>query len=85
MATRPSRAPGRSDPGADGTSPLDGHDWPAEAADSIERVVQGVRDKTTGPAISAARWTVAGLFAAIMFPVLTESAPVSVRHACAAA
>jgi hypothetical protein len=66
MATRPSRAPGRSDPGADGTSPLDGHDWPAEAADSIERVVQGVRDKTTGPAISAARWTVAGLFAAII-------------------
>jgi hypothetical protein len=38
-------------------------DWPAQAADTIERVVQGVRDKTTGPAITAARWLVAGLFA----------------------
>ncbi len=37
-------------------------DWPAQAADTIERVVQNVRDKTTGPAISAARWLVAGLF-----------------------
>ncbi|MEO6317737.1 MAG: hypothetical protein ABIP36_03035 [Acidimicrobiales bacterium] len=37
-------------------------DWPAQAADTIERVVQSVRDKTTGPAISAVRWVVAGLF-----------------------
>jgi hypothetical protein len=41
-------------------------DWPAQAADTIERTVQSVRDKTTGPAISVARWTVAGLFVAIM-------------------
>ena len=41
---------------------VDTADWPAQAADTIERVVQGVRDKTTGPAISAARWLVAGLF-----------------------
>jgi hypothetical protein len=40
-------------------------DWPAQAADSIERVVQGVRDKTTGPALDAARWFVAGLFLVI--------------------
>ena len=41
---------------------VDTADWPAQAADTIERVVQGVRDKTTGPAITAARWMVAGLF-----------------------
>jgi hypothetical protein len=41
---------------------VDTSDWPAQAADAIERVVQGVRDKTTGPAITAARWLVAGVF-----------------------
>ena len=41
---------------------VDTSDWPAQAADTIERVVQGVRDKTTGPAITAARWFVAGVF-----------------------
>jgi hypothetical protein len=43
-------------------SKVDASDWPAQAADSIERVVLSVRDKTTGPAITAARWLVAGLF-----------------------
>lgn len=43
-------------------SEVDTSDWPAQAADSIERVVQGVRDKTTGPAITAARWLVFGVF-----------------------
>ena len=41
---------------------VDTSDWPAQAADTIERAVQSVRDKTTGPAITAARWLVAGLF-----------------------
>jgi len=41
---------------------VDTTDWPAQAADTIERAVQGVRDKTTGPAITAVRWFVAGLF-----------------------
>lgn len=41
---------------------VDTEDWPAQAADAIERLVQGVRDRTTGHAISAARWLVAGLF-----------------------
>ena len=45
---------------------VDTTDWPAQAADTIERTVQTVRDKTTGPAISVARWTVAGLFILIM-------------------
>jgi hypothetical protein len=41
---------------------VDTPDWPAQAAETIEKAVQGVRDKTTGPAITAARWGVAGLF-----------------------
>jgi hypothetical protein len=56
-ASRGARVPVPSNP-----SPVDTSDWPAQAADTIERVVQGVRDKTTGPAITAARWLVAGLF-----------------------
>jgi hypothetical protein len=52
-AARPSRA---------GSGPVDTSDWPAQAADTIERVVQGVRDKTTGPAITAVRWLVASVF-----------------------
>lgn len=45
---------------------VDTTDWPAQAAETIERAVQGVRDKTTGPAITAARWAVAGLFLVII-------------------
>ena len=45
-----------------GDNPIDTSDWPAQAADTIERVVQGVRDKTTGPAITAVRWLVASVF-----------------------
>ncbi len=41
-------------------------DWPAQAADTIERVVGTVRDKTTGPAITVARWVVYGTFALIV-------------------
>jgi hypothetical protein len=41
-------------------------DWPVQAADTIERVVGGVRDKTTGPAITIARWVVYGTFAAVV-------------------
>lgn len=44
----------------------DSPDWPAQAADTIERVVGTVRDKTTGPAITVARSLVYGLFAAIV-------------------
>lgn len=45
-------------------------DWPAQAADTIERVVGAVRDKTTGPAITLARWVVYGTFALIVGSVL---------------
>lgn len=36
-------------------------DWPAQAADRIEGLVGTVRDKTTGPVMTAARWAVYGL------------------------
>lgn len=49
-------------PGADpGTG-----DWPAQAADAIVRIVEQVRDRTTGPAITAARGVVYGLLAGIL-------------------
>ncbi len=43
-----------------------GGDWPVRAADTIERVVDQVRSKTTGPAIIASRWIVYGLVAAFL-------------------
>jgi hypothetical protein len=42
------------------------HDWPAEAADTIERVVGSVRDKTTGPALTFSRAVVYGTFATLV-------------------
>jgi len=45
-------------------------DWPAQAADTIERVVGSVRDKTTGPAITVARWVVYGTFALVVGAVV---------------
>jgi hypothetical protein len=41
-------------------------DWPTQAADAIERVVGNIRDKTTGPALTASRAIVYGTFAAIV-------------------
>jgi hypothetical protein len=52
------------------TASTDTSDWPAQAADTIERVVGSVRDKTTGPAITAARWVVYGTFAAVVGTVV---------------
>jgi len=43
-----------------------GSDWTVQAADTIERVVVGVRDKTTVPLTTVARAVVYGLLAAIM-------------------
>ena len=51
------------DPGA---PPSASSDWPAQAADTIEKVVGQVRDKTTGPAIKAARWLVYGTFSLLV-------------------
>jgi tetrahydromethanopterin S-methyltransferase subunit F len=47
-------------------APTPAQDWPAQAADTIERVVGTVRDKTTGQLVTAARWLVYGTFAAIV-------------------
>ncbi|HET6953351.1 MAG TPA: hypothetical protein VFI47_23435 [Acidimicrobiales bacterium] len=54
---RPASLPGSGTPDAD---------WPAQAADAIERAVGTVRDKTTGPALKVARAAVYGLFAGLV-------------------
>jgi len=59
--TDPARR-GLATPSSAVTAAVDTTDWPVQAADAIERVVQGVRAKTTGPAINIVRWLVAGLF-----------------------
>jgi hypothetical protein len=41
-------------------------DWASQTADTIERVVSTVRDKTTGPALTASRALVYGTFAVIV-------------------
>ena len=41
-------------------------DWPKQATDSIIRVVDQVRDKTAGPAVTAARGIVYGSILAIL-------------------
>lgn len=41
-------------------------DWPAQATDTIVRVVGTASDKVTGPVTTAARALVYGLFAAIL-------------------
>lgn len=44
----------------------DGTDWTTQAADTVERVVGGIRDKTTVPLTTVARALVFGLLAAVM-------------------
>ena len=53
-------------PGPAVGAPATGDDWPAQAADTIVKVVGQVRDKTTGPAITAARGIVYGLLAGLL-------------------
>jgi hypothetical protein len=65
-AARGTRGPlAAATPAAEG-----GTDWPAQAADTIERVVGTVRDKTTGPAITVARGVVYGTFALVVGTVV---------------
>jgi hypothetical protein len=56
---------GRPAPMLPGPPPPE-RDWPAQAADTIERVVGQVRDKTTGPALQGARGVVYGTFGGII-------------------
>lgn len=55
-------------PGSTGRLPVPppDTDWPAQAADTIERVVATVRDKTTTPALTIARGVVYGTFAVLV-------------------
>lgn len=55
---QPGDAPSPAARGAD--------DWTVQAADTIERVVVGIRDKTTVPLTTVARGLVFGLLAAVM-------------------
>ena len=56
---------GRPAPMLPGPPPPE-RDWAAQAADTIERVVEQVRDKTTGPALTVARAIVYGAFGGII-------------------
>lgn len=54
-----------TEPAGSGTRPIAPaaprtDDWPVQATDSIVKFVDGVRDKTTGPAITATRVLVYG-------------------------
>jgi hypothetical protein len=56
-------------------------DWPAQAADAIERAVGAVRDKTTGPAITVARGVVYGTFALLVGSVVAVFVAISAVRA----
>jgi hypothetical protein len=72
MANGPSPVPhpAASTPGGSPADPGVGSDWPAQAADAIERTVGAVRDRTTGPAITVARGLVYGTFALLVGTVV---------------
>ena len=63
-------APPATTPGPDG-------DWPAQAADTIVRVVGQVRDATTGKVETAARGIVYGLLAGILGGVIAVLAAIA--------
>jgi hypothetical protein len=48
------------------SAPPPKHDWAVQAADSVVNLVDSVRDKTTGPALTAVRAVVYGTFAGII-------------------
>lgn len=57
-----------------------GTDWTVQAADTIERVVGAIRDKTSLPLTTVARALVYGLLAAVMgLTIVVFSAVASVR------
>lgn len=53
-------------PGVPAMARADGTDWPQQAAGIIVDKVGAVRDKTTGPILSASRWVVYGTLAALL-------------------
>jgi hypothetical protein len=62
--------PGTTD-GPPPASGSDGPDWPVEATRSIVKAVDTVRDKTSGPAITAVAAMVYGIVALTALTVLT--------------
>jgi predicted lysophospholipase L1 biosynthesis ABC-type transport system permease subunit len=70
---RPDATPAEAASPAAGNAP----DWPSQAADAIVRTVGAVRDKTTGPAITAARWVVYGTFALLVGSVVAVFVAIS--------
>ncbi len=74
-----------SDTGPTDTGPADEAvaDWPAQAADTVVRVVDAVREKTTEPAQTAARAIVYGLLAAFLVVVAVVLLMVGVFRALA--
>lgn len=53
-------------PSKPSNAPVVPDDWPAQAAGRIEGLVGTVRDKTTGPVMTAARWAVYGVIMLIV-------------------
>ena len=53
-------------PGDASRPAVGGSDWTTQAADTIERVVVGIRDKTSVPLTTVVRVIVFGLLAAVM-------------------
>jgi hypothetical protein len=62
--------PGAPTPRSSATGPTNEtpslSDWPKQATGTIVRVVDGVRDKTTGPVLSIAGWVVYGTVVALL-------------------
>jgi hypothetical protein len=65
VRTMPPTPTTRTDDGGLGGGTLGG-DWPVRAADTVERVVDTVRSKTTGPAIVISRAVVYGLVGVVL-------------------
>ena len=58
-----STTPASPAPGSSPASTGDEQDWPAKATETIVAQVGRIRDKTTGPALTAAHWAVYAAFA----------------------
>ena len=69
-----------AEPGDSSRPAAAGPDWTVQAADTIERVVGGIRDKTTIPLTTVARALVYGLLVAVMgLTILVFLTVVSIR------
>lgn len=55
-------------PAVDQSTPV--NDWPAQATDAIVNMVDQVRDKTTGPILTASRALVFGLITTLLLSIV---------------